>query len=185
MMTKVTSVRESHELLAAKPYGLIEASGGELSFVQTRPFPKLISVAEATWIGGWFHNRVRRDRVQVFYNQPRNHSNFFVAKYAVSELGTSLATTRAAFRTFMEIARLKRADAVLCEVMNKRVTDRVMKYWGFVPHNPNARGRHYIRRFYGEYPDYTDWIAELEPANRIVIPAVDNSTIAVHQEIVS
>lgn len=85
----------------------------------------------------------------------------------------------------MEIARLKRADAVLCEVMNKRVTDRVMKYWGFVPHNPNARGRHYIRRFYGEYPDYTDWIAELEPANRIVIPAVDNSTIAVHQEIVS
>lgn len=63
----------------------------------------------------------------------------------------------------MEIARLKQADAILCEIISRRVTDRVMKYWGFEPHNSKARGRHFIRRLYGEYPDYTDWIADLKP----------------------
>lgn len=162
LFTKVHDVRESREILTRKSYGMIEAQGGELSFVQLRPFPKLVSVAEAAWIGGWSHNRIKRDRVQVFYNQPSRHSNFLVAKYAVSELGTTLATMRASFRTFMEIARLKQVDAALCEIISKRVTDRIMKYWGFEPHNPKARGRHFIRRFYGEYPDYTDWIADID-----------------------
>ena len=162
MFTKVKSVRQAADLLASKPYGMIQASAGETNFIQIRPFPKMVSVAEAMWIGGWVHRKVQRDRVQVFYNQPSRHKKFFVAKYAVSELGTTLATMRASFRTFMEIARLKRADAVLCEVISRRVTDRFMSYWGFEPHNRQARGRHYIRRFYGEYPDYTDWIADLQ-----------------------
>lgn len=162
MFTKIYDVREAHELLAEKPYGMIEATNGQTSFVQIRPFPKMISIAEAMWLGGFAHKRIKRDRVQVFYNQPRAHKNYLIAKYAVSELGTTLATMRASFKTFMEIARLKQADAAMCEVISRRVTDRIMAYWGFEPHNPKSRGRHYIRRFYGDYPDYTDWIAELE-----------------------
>jgi len=180
MFNKVTSIREGHQILTDKPYGMIEASGGDFSFVQIRRFPKLVSVAEAMWVGGFSHNRIRRDRVQVFYNQPRGHRNFIVAKYAVSDLGTTLATMRASFRAFMEIARLKRADAALCQVISKRVTDRIMKYWGFVPHNPNARGRHYIRRFYGEYPDYTDWIGQMRGESsemEMTVPAFPSLTI--------
>jgi len=162
ILTKVRHVRDAYECLKNKPYGMIEAHDGHLAFVQIRPFPKFISVAEAAWIGGWTHKRIQRNRVQVFYNQPVQHKNFLVAKYAVSELGTTLATMRAAFRTFMEIARLKQVDAALCQVISKRVTDRVMRYWGFEPHHPGGRGRHYIRRFYGEYPAYTDWVEALE-----------------------
>jgi hypothetical protein len=158
---RVEDVRSGYRILAEKPYGMIEASQGKLSFIRIRPFPKLVSMAEAMWIGGWSHRRIRRDRVQVFYNQPARHRNFLVAKYAVSELGTTLATMRASFRTFMEIARLKQVDAALCQVLNPRVTDRIMKYWGFEPHHPRGRGRHFIRRFYGKYPDYTDWIDQL------------------------
>ena len=178
LFRKIESIRDGHEILTRHPYGMIEAAGGKLSFVQLRPFPKLISVAEAAWLGGWSHKRIRRDRVQVFYNQPARHRNYLIARYAVSELGTTLATMRASFRTFMEIARLKRANAVLCQVISKRVTDRIMSYWGFEPHNPKARGRHFIRRFYGNYPDYTDWVEELRapqpPSPAITLSEIDS-----------
>ncbi len=68
----------------------------------------------------------------------------------------------------MEIARLKQVDAVLCQVISKRISDRVMAYWGFQPHHPGGRGRHYIRRFYGEYPAYTDWIESLPPTEPVI-----------------
>ena len=154
----IRDISQATSLLAEKPYGVIVAQQGALDCIQIRPFPKLISVTEALWIGGYSHKRIKRNRVQVYYNQPTRHPNYLVAKYAVSELGTTLATMRAAFKTFMEIARIKHADAVLCQVISRRITDRVMQYWGFERHNRESRGRHYIRRFYGNYPVYTNWL---------------------------
>lgn len=156
---KIHDLRSSQELLARKPYGMIVAEQGAFDSLQIRPFPKISSLAEAAWIGGFSHRRIRRDRVQVFYNQPIQHPNFLVAKYAVSELGTTLATLRAAFKAFNEIARIKQVDAILCHAINPRITDRFMKYWGFERHHPKGKGRHYIRRFYGSFPSYTDWAA--------------------------
>lgn len=89
LFTRVYQIQDAHQCLAVKPYGMIEAQEGRLSFIQIRPFPKMVSLAEAAWIGGWTHKRIPRNRVQVFYNQPAGHRNFLVAKYAVSELGTT------------------------------------------------------------------------------------------------
>ncbi len=158
----IRDLSEATQLLADKPYGVIVAQQGILDCVQIRPFPKRVSVTEALWVGGYSHKRIKRNRVQVYYNQPARHPNYLIAKYAVSELGTTLATMRAAFKTFMEIARIKQADAALCQVISRRVTDRVMQYWGFERHNRESRGRHYIRRFYGNYPSYTNWLEDSE-----------------------
>ena len=156
----IHDLRSSQERLASKPYGVIVAEQGVFQSVQIRPFPKLSSLAETLWIGGFSHRRIQRDRVQVFYNQPLRHPNFLVAKYAVSEFGTTLATLRAAFKAFNEIARIKQVDAILCHIVNRRITDRFMQYWGFERHRLSAKGRHYIRRFYGEFPVYTDWVVD-------------------------
>ena len=152
MFQKVFDIREGHGVISKHRYGMIVAEKGQISFVQMRPFPKLISMMEALWVGGFAHKRIRRDRVQVFYNHPMSHDKFLAATYAVSDLGTTLATIRAARNCMDEIARLKGCDAALCEVTNKRVSERVLSYWGWQPHNPNRNGRHYIRRYYGEYP---------------------------------
>lgn len=161
----IHDLRSSQEILASKPYGMIVAEQGLFQSIQIRPFPKISSLAEAVWIGGFSHRRIRRDRVQVFYNQPLRHANFLVAKYAVSEFGTTLATLRAAFKAFNEVARIKQVDAILCHVVNRRITDRFMQYWGFERHRLAGKGRHYIRRFYGDFPGYTDWVAnqDLKP----------------------
>ena len=84
MFQKIFDIRQGHEQLTKWRYGMIVAEKGKVSFVQMRPFPKLVSVAEVLWLGAFTLTKtVRRDRVQVFYNHPRNHENFLAAKYAV------------------------------------------------------------------------------------------------------
>lgn len=104
------------------------------------------------WIGGATHSRKQQDRVRFWYSQPYGHNQYLILSYAVSEMGTSTLSLRAAFRVLDRIAEFKRSDAILCEASNPRLNDRIMKYWGFERHMPNARRKHYIRRFYGEFP---------------------------------
>ena len=148
---KYFDLEQSSDLIAASPYGMIEASQGKVQFVQLRPWPKLVSGVEALWLGGWSHRRLQRDRAQFWYSQPMAHKNFLVLSYAVSEMGTTVLTLRAALRALDRVAELKRSDAILCQATNTRLTDRVMRFWGFERHLQHKKERHYIRRFYGEY----------------------------------
>jgi hypothetical protein len=52
-----------------------------------------------------------------------------------------------------EIARLKGSDAIVAEVRNLRISNRLLHRWGWESHLPTSRRRHYIKRFYGSYPD--------------------------------
>ena len=52
-----------------------------------------------------------------------------------------------------EIARLKGTDAIVAEVRNLRISERLLRRWGWESHMPTSRRRHYIKRFYGTYPD--------------------------------
>lgn len=133
-------------------YGMIESIDGQFRQLQLRPWPKLVSGVEAFWIGGATHARKRHDRVRFWYSQPRSHNKYLILSYAVSGLGTTTLTLRAALRVLDRIAEFKQCDAILCEASNKRLNDSIMKYWGFERHMPNARRKHYIRRFYGNFP---------------------------------
>jgi hypothetical protein len=159
LFRKCFDLEQCGEQIAAAPYGMIEVWQGSLQFVQLRPWPKLISGVEALWIGGWTHRHLPRDRVQFWYSQPVAHRNFLVLSYAMSALGATTVSIRAALQTLDRIAELKRSDAILCQASNPRLTDRVMRFWGFERHLPHKRGRHYIRRFYGEYPSQCRWRA--------------------------
>ena len=52
-----------------------------------------------------------------------------------------------------EIARIKGTDAIVAELSNLRISDRLARRWGWEPHVPSSRRRHYIKRFYGSYPE--------------------------------
>ena len=51
-----------------------------------------------------------------------------------------------------QIARLKRTDALLCDIAGSRISDRLMSRFGWEPHKPQRWHRNYIKRFYGQYP---------------------------------
>jgi hypothetical protein len=134
-------------------YGMIEVRDGEFIRLRLRLLPKVVSLAEVLLIGRWYHARAGGDRCLLFYNQPRRFSNFLALKYVVSARDTTLSSFHGALVVLDEIARIKGADALLCDVSNFRISDRLLARWGWQPHRPSRWRRHHIKRFYGTYPD--------------------------------
>jgi len=89
----------------------------------------------------------------LYYNQPCRHRRFLALKYIISGYGATFRTFRSALIILDEIARLKRTDAIVAEVRNLRISDRLLARWGWESHMPTSRRRHFIKRFYGSYPD--------------------------------
>ena len=140
------------ETIAKCSYGVIEVADGEFVGIHLRPWPKIVSVVEAKWMGGWQHERRERDQCLLYYNQPIAHRNFLALKYTVTSYRTTYKTFRRTLIVLDEIAKLKKTDAIVAEVSNKRISDRFMKRCGWEPHLPNKKARHFIKRFYGQYP---------------------------------
>jgi hypothetical protein len=145
------------DTLVRRRYGVIETAAGQLVAVHLRPWPKLIAWPEIWPAGPEYHARGKPDRCLLYYNQPRQFSNFLALKYVVSTMGTSLATFRAALTALDRLAELKRTDALLCDAANVRISDRLLRRWGWAPHKPQRWRRNYIKRFYGVYaPEAAD-----------------------------
>jgi len=148
----VTELESGGEILRRRAYGVIEAADGQFRRVWLRPFPKLASVPGILLLGRWQHLSRQGDRCLLYYNQPRRFPQFLVIKYVVSGKGTQYRTCRSTLRVLDEIARIKGADALLCDVANWRISTAMMARWGWVPHCPSWWHRHFIKRFYGVYP---------------------------------
>lgn len=132
-------------------YGFIETSGGDLLRIQFRPWPKLISVSEALWFGRWRHETGRGDRCRLYFNQPIRHGNYLNLAYVESSAASSFRNLYLAMQILDLVGWRKRSDAILCEVTNSRISDRLMRRWGWEQHLLNSGRRHWIKRFYGDY----------------------------------
>ncbi len=140
------------DVLRRRRYGIIEIENELLKSIHLRPYPKMISLSGVAVLGGHTHNSAEGNRCWIYYNQPFRHSQFLVLKYIVSSRGSTFQTVRAALMVLDEIARIKRSDAILSEVTNLRISDRLLNRWGWEPHVPSSCRRHFIKRFYGKYP---------------------------------
>jgi len=149
----VTDLAGDCETLRRRRYGVIEVVDGQFRRVLLRPWPKILVGPEVLWLGGWMHRQRHGDRLWLYYNHPRRFPNFLALAYALSAKETSLRSIHVGLGVLDEIARLKKSDALLCDVGNWRISERFMRRWGWVPHCPTAWWhRHFIKRFYGKYP---------------------------------
>jgi len=140
------------DVLRARSHGVIEVRDGRLRRVRLRPFPKIVSLPEIMLLGEQYHRRRAGDRCLLFYDQPRRFPNFLSLKYVLSARDTTLASIRTALRALDEIARLKGSDAIVCDVFNWRISERLLGRLGWESHKPSRWHRHYIKRFYGDWP---------------------------------
>jgi hypothetical protein len=152
LLVTVNDLQEGAAVLRRRRYGVIETTAGRLHAVRLRPWPKLISVGEVWWQEAFFHRGAAGDRCRLYYDQPRRMPSFLALKYVVTSHGASFATLLAALDVLDEIARLKDADAIVCEAWNRRISDRALARAGWERHVLHSRRRHYIKRFYGQYP---------------------------------
>ncbi len=140
------------DVLKRRRYGVIEAADGNLKAVRFRPYPKCVTLPEALWWGPRRHERWNADCCRLYFNQPLQHSNFLALTYCLSGRKTSLATIHIALNALDAIARIKSSDAILTDVQNFRIAGRWLERYGWAPHKPSRWRRHYIKRFYGNYP---------------------------------
>ncbi len=151
----ITDWHTDRDQLRRYRYGVIETTRGQLTAIHLRPWPKLISWPEVFPVRTTYHAPGESDRCLLYYNQPRRFANFLALKYVVSTSGTSFGTICAALAALDRIAELKGTDALLCDAANTRLSDRLLRRFGWAPHKPQRWRRNFIKRFYGQYPAHT------------------------------
>ncbi len=148
----VTDIEAQAEVVRRRRFGVIEALNGEFRSVVFRPWPTWVSIPEVLFLAPWVRRCRQRDRCLLYFDQPWRQPNYLAVKYLLTFGGTSYASVVAARQAVDEVARIKRSDALVCQVSNKRLNGRIMKRWGWEPLNDSPRCTLFVRRFYGEYP---------------------------------
>lgn len=146
-------LRRHADLLRRRAYGVIIMEAGRLRAIHLRPWPKLFAGRDLVGPGRRLDRQPGLDACWLYYNRPRRHPRFLALKYIVSSRHATFATFRGALVVLDEIARLQGADALIAEVRNLRISDRLLARWGWERHVATSRRRHFIKRFYGTYPE--------------------------------
>jgi hypothetical protein len=176
----VTGFRVGADRLAGWRCGRIVIKGGRLASVHWRGWPYYGNWLRASWDN--FRRSGQPDRCDMYYHQPLGMAGFITLDYIRSSAATSLSSLYVASLALDEIARLQGAMALVCHVTNDRISDRLLKRWGWQQHCLDWPGRHYIKRFYGQYPDISPhWRARLDSDNSLSksaeSPALQDSVI--------
>lgn len=145
-------LRHDADRLRRARNGVIATHAGSLQSVHLRPWPKIGSALEIEWWGRRAHSQRPGDCCWLYYHQPRRCPNFLALKYVVSYRDASYATFHRALEVLDEIARLKRSDAIVCDVWNDRISDRLLARLGWEALTRRPWHRPFIKRFYGVYP---------------------------------
>ncbi len=156
-LQSVSQLGSAAELLAQRRYGCIVTRGGRLEAVHGRWWPYVGNQLQLIWDS---HVRtltrdlrtLTRDRCELYYHQSLAAPGYLTLSYVHAGPATSIATLYAAGLALDEIARIRNAKAIVCHVSNERISHAWLERWGWQTHCPTLAGRHYIKRFYGDYP---------------------------------
>lgn len=90
--------------------------------------------------------RVKERECHVYYSFPMRTPGFMAVQYLVCGQETPYATLRRSVEIVSWIARARGCQAVVCQAISDRLSERVMKRWGYVPHAKTLGPGHYILR---------------------------------------
>lgn len=127
--------------------GVIEAEAGELLAVSWRPWARRVSLWETLLWGRLRHRQLTGDRCWLYFHQPRAWPDFLAIDYIFSTRQATFATVRQCALMADRIAQAKGVQALLCDASNARISDRLLRRWGWTPHAPMRWRRNYIKRF--------------------------------------
>lgn len=151
LIQSFTDLEQAEAAIQERRYGVIQTAKGEFEKIVFRPWPKLISGLEANWWSSTRGGETLYDECRLYFAAPMSAPGFLALSYIRSTMRTTLATFRLAVRLLDHVARLKNSDAIVCEAFNRRISDRLLKRWGWEQHLLASKRRHWIKRFYGDY----------------------------------
>ena len=143
-LPKVDSIHGNQDLIRTWRYGEVELFNGEIVAIYPRWWPRFGSQWES-WQDS-FHCTLAADSCRAYYAFPQRAPGFMSVLYARSGPGTQYKTIARAARAMDEIARIRDAQAIVCQMVSERGTERLMKRWGYVRHAFSLGDNHYIKR---------------------------------------
>ena len=146
----VTQVARQADWLRQRGAGIIETQQGRLQAVYGRWWPHAGNLLQMQW--DLLMRHLPPDRCELFYHAPLGSPGFLTIDYVRTGPHTSVSTLYAAALVLDAIAALRQSQAIVCHVTNPRISDRLLRRWGWEQHCLQWKGRHYIKRFYGVYP---------------------------------
>ena len=150
--TGPTELSLDRDRLQACRHGMIAAEGGRVRAIHVRRFGRSASWLGIALVGSRLHRRRKGDRCYVYFTQPRSCPDYLSLTYVWSTGDCSLRTLRAAMAALDTVAQIKRSQAIVCDVWNWRISDRLLKRAGWEAHCTMRWHRNHIKRFYGQYP---------------------------------
>ena len=142
----VTDPQLEADVVRRRRYGVIETCAGRLVRIVYRPYPKTATAFGGRLLGRLSHRLRRGNRCRLYFNEPRSCPGFIALRYLESTRDADYATVCRALTALDDVARLKNADALVCDAANLRITDRSLARRGWVPHAPMVGHRNYIKR---------------------------------------
>jgi hypothetical protein len=109
-----------------------------------RWFPRLASRWDVLQDG--LRPRERDKACSVWYSFPLQSPGFMTVQYLVCGRQTPYATLRKCVELVSRIANARGCQAVVCQAISDRLTERVMNRWGYVRHAETVGPNHYILR---------------------------------------
>jgi len=143
-MPAVTTLAGNEERVSKWRYGEVVLRNGRAVSIQARWWPRWGTV----W--GAMVDRVVRslpeDECRFYYSFPRSAPGYMSLLYVHAGEKTYYRTFHQGIVAIDAIAGLHKARAIVCQVTNDRLNDRMMTRWGYVKHAENLGDNHYIRR---------------------------------------
>jgi hypothetical protein len=139
------------ESLSLWPSGTIRMASGQLLDIRCGILPKRASVARV-WLASRFRS-LPEDHCSISYHSPLL-GRYLALDSVFAGPNTSYRTLRGACEILDEVARLRGAVAIFAHVSNSRISDRLLRRFGWLQHPTQSPGRHWIKRFYDGYPGH-------------------------------
>ena len=146
----VVDMRAQRQWLIDRRQGCIVIRQSELPTIFGRWWAYTGNLLAVAMDSRW--RRIECDACELYFHESRWAPGFLTLDYVRCGPGTTLSTFYAATLVLDEIARLKKSSAIVANVTNSRISERLMTRWNWHRHCLGWYGRHYIKRFYGQYP---------------------------------
>ncbi len=125
--------------------GTVWAHDGRLGGIWGRWWPYQANLFEV-----WLLKHVRfsaQDHCWAYYSLPTWSPGFMSLRFIRSGRLTSLRTIQCAMQTLDEIAGIFDLYAMVCSASNQRLTEPLMRRFGFERHAIRLPGSHFIKRY--------------------------------------
>lgn len=143
-LPSVASIDHHASEISRWRYGTVLLRNGKLIAIQARWWPRW-----GTVFGAMMDRVVRtlpEDECRFYFAFPRSAPGFMSLLYVHAGEKTTYQTFHQGIASIEAIARLRRSHAIVCQVTNDRLSERMMNRWGYVKHAPHLGPDHYICR---------------------------------------